>query len=905
MAVQKRLGGLPLAMYLVALLVIPLAAVVVFSVREVGRNNSAAANAALVADASELQAFASAVYLPMEIERTALLAAATAASGSNFGEIVAGALENFDAIVGENDTVLQQSMDDLRGALDTPDLVSRHDEVVVEMAAIRSLAEDGKATPRDVTRSFDRSFAHLDAVIDSSHASLSVVESESLTGAQTVRHLSLVTDVVTTARNEAAGYSTIVFNVGDADVTQLVADGVRHVDALDSALDLIPAAIAPLEEQHMSLERSAGVPDFGGVDGVDITAAQAELVTDELIAHVDYLDSVARFALEQTTEIQSEVDSLATDARSRNQIMLLILGLVGVLSAIFTAIVVRSVVRPLKRLRTQAERISAGELHADLIVMEGPSDIREVTGAVNDMASTLSLVEDHMEALAVSEVGQGPELRELPGHVGSSMRTSMERITELTTRLQMSESRLAEEARIDNLTGLPNRQAVLEHLDQVMRSNRQGAIDGSATQTTGVMFLDVDGFKSVNDTHGHAVGDVVLRDIAHRLSASIRDIDLVARLGGDEFIVLVSDIADPDQLVGFGERMIEQVEQPYAIGDQLFVVSASVGIAIVEPGDNSLSAIERADAAVYQAKQRGRRRVEVFDKELQRSIEHQAELELALRQALQQDELCMYLQPLADLATGLPSGAEALVRWNRPGVGLVPPGDFIPIAERSGLIFELERWMLKSACSRIAAWRGSGRGAGFRLAVNISGRHLIEGNLIADIDAALAASGADPNLLEIELTESQLLDDVERASNVLTAVRQRGIKVAIDDFGTGYSSLTYLQRLPLDIVKIDRSFIDSATTSAFDSTIVDTVVSIGRALELEVVAEGIETMEQLAYARDTGLNHGQGFLLARPMPYEQAEDYLFDRPLFDLGNFSTSDPTWMVRAPTGPSADLS
>ncbi len=325
--------------------------------------------------------------------------------------------------------------------------------------------------------------------------------------------------------------------------------------------------------------------------------------------------------------------------------------------------------------------------------------------------------------------------------------------------------------------------------------------------------------------------------------------------------------------------MIHEIEQPYTIGDQLFAVSASVGATMVETGDEPLSVIERADAAVYQAKRRGRRRVEMFDKELQRSIEHQAELELALRQAIQHGELRMYLQPLADLYTGLPAGAEALVRWERPGVGLVAPNDFIPIAERSGLIFELERWMLEAACRRIAEWRLMGQGAGMRLAVNISGRHLIEGNLIADLDDVIAATGADPNLLEIELTESQLLDDVARASTVLAGVRDRGVKVAIDDFGTGYSSMTYLQKLPVDIVKIDRSFICSATTNDFDSTIVDTVVTLGRTLDLEVVAEGIETAEQLAYVISAGVSLGQGFLLARPVPAHEAEAVIFNGPL--------------------------
>ncbi len=894
MTVQRRLGGLPLAVYVVGLLAFPLAAVGVFSVREVERNDESTSSANAVADAASIQAMASAVFVPLEIERSADLGLARVGElGVDLDTVIDATGIDLLGLRTSNAERLDGALASLATVLADPAQAAQIRTVADQIVELRVDLDDRSSSVGAATEVFDTAFAHLADVVASSGATIANATTSTPGTVSTVRRLELVIDVVATARQEMEGFTAIVLSDSATSATAMAAGGIRHGDALDAAASSYPSEIARLDSAHDALPTIPMAAFDGAVElDDDFTMVDVLQVADGLFAHVDYLELVAAFSAEQTELLREDVDTWAADAARRNRLTLLALGGVGLASLLFGVVVTRSFVRPLNLLRLQAERISAGELHAEPLVVEGPTDIRKVTGALNDMAGTLSLVEDHMDALAAAGVGHEFELRQLPGHVGTSMRTSMERITALTTRLQMSESRLAEEARIDNLTGLPNRFAVLEHIERILRT--LPADTDVEVPSTGVMFLDVDGFKSVNDTHGHAVGDVVLRDIAQRLRGSIRDIDLVARLGGDEFLVIVADVSEPERLIAFGERMIEQIELPYRIGDQLFVVSASVGATHIERGDDSMSAIQRADAAVYQAKQRGRRRVEMFDVDLQRSIEHQAELELALRQAIQHDELRMYLQPLVDLSTGLPSGAEALVRWERPGVGLVPPGDFIPIAERSGLIFELERWMLDQACRRVAEWALMGRAEGLRLAVNISGRHLIEGDLVGDLDAAIAATGADPNLLEIELTESQLLDDVERASAVLNAVRDRGVKVAIDDFGTGYSSMTYLQKLPVDVVKIDRSFITSATTNDFDSTIIDTVVTIGRALALEIVAEGIETSEQLEYVTRAGVTQGQGFLLARPMPAHEAEAVIFGGPLVEV------DRCWTMQLPAGP-----
>jgi diguanylate cyclase (GGDEF)-like protein len=428
------------------------------------------------------------------------------------------------------------------------------------------------------------------------------------------------------------------------------------------------------------------------------------------------------------------------------------------------------------------------------------------------------------------------------------------------------EEQLAHQARHDALTGLPNRFAVLEHLENVL-------INGD--DQCAVMFVDIDGFKSVNDSHGHATGDLVLREIADRIRGRVRPGDFVARLGGDEFLIVMRGFEDMTAVASFGYRLIREIEQPFRFGDHLFAVSASVGLTLPESGSPAMVAVQQADAAVYLAKRRGRGRVQLYDHDLQVSIEARAELELALRQAIRNDELELYFQPVFDVQSGECWGAEALLRWTRPGIGPIAPSDFIPVAERSALIFDLERWVLNKACERIVDWRISDPDCLLRLAVNISGRHLIDGGLLADLDAVLTVTGADASMLELELTETQLVEDLDWASATLDEIRRRGVTIAIDDFGTGYSSMTYLRRLPVDTIKIDRSFIANATESGYDATIVDALLSIGKTLGVSVVAEGVETRAQFDYVRTRGVHRVQGYLLARPMPIADAEALMF------------------------------
>jgi len=881
---RNRLGGLPLAVYVVALLLIPLAAVAVLSVDEVRDNNRAVGASNRIAASIDVELAATRVSVPLEVERIALVGLARIDElGVDRSAVIALTGLDFESVLAENADQLEVALDGLDAAI-AAERGNAATGFGATLAASRAAIADHRSTVDArsgnallIDSTFQQTRLFLEARTAEARSAVSADQAGTVNAASLQRELQVVGDVVSTATSETAVLNDAIMFEDEVAMSNVMGSVFRHEDALSAA-----RAEPELDPSDLRVRYSLLAPIPAALyDGTIVAGsvlandlATLDALVAMMIERIDYLEDVHGFAVVEGAAIAERAGALASEAEQRNRITMTALVLVGLGSVVFSVIVIRSFARPLTQLRAEAEYISNGGLDARSLPLEGPSDIRKVTAAMNDMAGTLRSVDVHMKLLAS---GQSDErgLVELPGEVGASMRHSVERVTVLTSELQISQHLLERQARHDALTGLPNRLAMLEHLDRLITER-------GSNPDLGVMFVDIDGFKSVNDTHGHAVGDIVLTEIAHRLSNSIRDIDMVARLGGDEFLVVVEQCSGRTCLESFGQRIIREIEQPHAVGEQLFAVSASVGVTSIDPLDDAMAAIARADAAVYHAKRRGRRRVEMFDADLQTSIEHLAQLELVLRRAIQDGELRMFLQPLGDLTTGEVCGAEALVRWQRPGVGLVMPGEFIPVAERSGLIFELERWMLGEACRRIAGWRRAYPDCGLRLAVNISGRHLIEGDLLADLDAALSAAGADPTMLEIELTESQLLDDVERASTLLGEIRERGIRIAIDDFGTGYSSMTYLQKLPLDVVKIDQSFISRATTNGFDSTIVEAVVTIGRTLALDVVAEGVETPEQLAYVTEKGVTRAQGFLLARPMPADEADDVIFGGPILDV-----------------------
>ncbi len=410
----------------------------------------------------------------------------------------------------------------------------------------------------------------------------------------------------------------------------------------------------------------------------------------------------------------------------------------------------------------------------------------------------------------------------------------------------------------DPLTGLPNRSLVIDRLDQALaRSQRTG---GRVT----VLFADLDRFKVVNDSFGHSVGDGVLLSISERLRAAVRPHDTVGRLAGDEFVIICEDLSDPEAVTVAG-RVADAVAQPILLGGRETVITASIGIAHGEPDTRAEDMLRDSDVAMYRAKERGRSRIELFDSEMRRRMIDRLDMERSLRVAIDAGELHVHYQPIVAFDGWEVVAAEALVRWQHPERGLVGPADFIPLAEESGLILPLGRFVLGEACRQLAVWRAAGRSQ-LRVTVNLSGRQFADPDLIDVVAEALARAQLPPDALWLEITESVLMEEVKATADTLVALKRLGVHLAVDDFGTGYSSLSYLKRFPVDMLKIDRSFINGLGTDPEDGAIVLAIVSLAQALRLGVVAEGVEHFHQLEALHRLGCDLVQGFLLAHPGP---------------------------------------
>ena len=429
----------------------------------------------------------------------------------------------------------------------------------------------------------------------------------------------------------------------------------------------------------------------------------------------------------------------------------------------------------------------------------------------------------------------------------------------LQSQLEEEQTRLSHQALHDALTGLPNRVLFLERLTQSVEAASRRSIHSA------VLFIDIDRFKAVNDIAGHAAGDQLLIGVARRLREVLRPADTVARLGGDEFVVLCENLYDVQkEAVAIAERICETVSQPFsAAGNELFT-SASLGIAFVRPGDDPHVLVARADSAMYMAKQRGRSRWEIYHPDFDERTTRRAELINGLHRAVERTELVLHYQPVKDLGTGAVVSMEALVRWQHPTLGIVAPTEFIPLAEETGLIVEIGRWVLTEACTQCAAWRADGYDT-VDVAVNVSGRQLEDPDFANDVERVLTATGLPASALSIEVTESVIVTEGSIGHEVLEELQRIGVSLAIDDFGIGYSSLSYLAKLPVHSLKVDRTFIAGLGT-AQDSSIVAAMVDLAHKLGLEVVAEGVETELELEQLREAHCDEAQGFLLGRPAP---------------------------------------
>ena len=601
------------------------------------------------------------------------------------------------------------------------------------------------------------------------------------------------------------------------------------------------------------------------------------------------------------------------------QPILLHTGLVGLLSAILgLAIYATLRVLPLRALRRTLDALHREETHARRETEERLRIVFEhsIEGIVtfNKAGTILSCNPAGAQIfgkLPQSVVGRSlPELLPPPGafdpgapFAACQFETRVQRgdgadapvevtisETRLTGELQMiaiirditerkeTQDRLAHLGNYDSLTGLPNRVLFRDRLDQAMERARRGQ------RGMGLMFIDLDRFKVVNDSLGHEVGDLLLRHVAELLNDSLRAVDTVARhgddgtftvarLGGDEFTVIVDGVG-ADQAALIAQRILTALAAPFMHVGQEIYVSASIGISLYPADDSDLDGLIRhTDMAMYRSKDLGRNTYNFYSDDMNASVSARLELEASLRHALERDEFVLHYQPKADLRTGAITGVEALIRWNRPGFPMVAPDVFIAALEDTGMIVPVGAWVVRTACAEVASWDRLGL-APLSLAVNLSARQFRQADLAQMIADALRSSGLTADRLEVELTESLLMEDNVLSATVLAAFSKMGLRVAIDDFGTGHSSLSYLKRFSVDTLKIDRSFVRDTPDDPEDCAIATAIVALAHSLKLKVVAEGVETKDQLAFLRGLGCDEMQGYLLSRPLPPAQLVAWL-------------------------------
>lgn len=483
--------------------------------------------------------------------------------------------------------------------------------------------------------------------------------------------------------------------------------------------------------------------------------------------------------------------------------------------------------------------------------------VKELYGTANEDLDVLSFKDDRVfERYSLPLMTDGA----IGGRVWS--------FRDITDRRELEEQ-LKHQAFHDSLTGLANRARFADRLEvALLRSARQ-------TKPVAVLFMDLDNFKSVNDSLGHGIGDRLLIEVARRLSECLRPGDTLARFGGDEFTFLLED-ADVDDAVPIAERTLSELRTPFLIDNREFFVRASIGIAVSDESRRDAEELVRAaDVAMYAAKARGRNRYEIYEQTMHTATVERLELLRDLEQALDRQEFVVHYQPIVSISTQSVVGFEALVRWQHPRRGIILPTRFISLAEDGGVIAPLGRWVLLEACHRASEWYSSGSvRADSIISVNVSALQLQQASFVSEVAATLDETGLDPHRLVLEITESTMMQDPAWTANALAELKKLGVRIAIDDFGTGYSSLSSLRQFPFDILKIDKSFVDSVAEATPEQKLTRTIIDLGKTLNVQVVAEGIERPEQLRTLQSLGCDLGQGFFFAKPMSPDEIPEFL-------------------------------
>jgi diguanylate cyclase (GGDEF)-like protein len=518
------------------------------------------------------------------------------------------------------------------------------------------------------------------------------------------------------------------------------------------------------------------------------------------------------------------------------------------------------------------QRLWAADPHLQVVMSSGHRDYdwNRVVARL-DHSDKLLVLKKPFEPVEVRQCASSLARKWQNEHTLRRHVESLEQVIEDRTRgLEAANRQLRHLATHDSLTGLPNRILLEDRLSQaIAHATRDG-------HKLAVAIFDLDRFKVINDSFGHGIGDELLKEVARRLQGIARTIDTVVRLGGDEFVMIIDHLAQPADAQIVAKRAIAALQKPLRIGEKDIHSSASVGIALFPQDGNSVETLmAHADAAMYFVKQHGRNNVQYFEAGMDADTQDRGRLESDLQQALERKQFELHYQPKVDAQSGLLSGAEALIRWRHPVRGLVPPGTFIPLAENCGLMEAISNWVIREACRQASAWQKEGLPP-IRVAVNLSAAQFRNGNLLRTIRRALHDAHLDPAYLEVEVSESSLMSDPEESVNILKQLRQMGVLVSVDDFGTGYSSMSYLQRFPIDKLKIDRTFINEVTSSSDDASIVSAIVSLGHTLKLKVIAEGVETPEQLEFLQMLGCDQYQGYHYSAAMPANELAELFRD-----------------------------